>query len=267
LENDILENSLLNANVLAEKYDWARTIAVTGALGSGKSEWVLNLAMGLKQCGHSITIADADIINPYFCIRQVSEQLEAEGFNILLPPANGKWSDMSLISPRIAAALSDDSSKLLLDVGGDASGVLALKQFEPEIIKSSYLLIIVVNAFRPQTATPEKIEVMVRRMEDICNLKVGALVSNSHLMSQTKPDDVINGIKTAEKAAERLFLPLLYATVLDELYFEVNRRLCDIDSKVTLWPLKRYLKLPWEGSELWTRRERKNTWINTYLKN
>ena len=254
MENDILENSSISVNKLTEEYDWPRIIAVIGALGSGKSEWVLNLAMGLKQCGHSVTIADADIINPYFCIRQVAEQLEAEGFNILLPPADGKWSDMSLISPRITAALSDDSSKLLLDVGGDASGVLALKQFEPDIVKSPYLLIIVVNAFRPLTATPQKIEIMIRRMEDICNLKVGALVSNSHLMSETKPDDVINGIKIAEEAAETLSLPLLYATVLDALHCEVSKRLSDIDSKVKLWPLKRYLKLPWEGSELWTRR-------------
>ena len=241
------------SNILTEKYDWARTIAVTGALGSGKSEWVLNLAMGLKQCGHSVTIADVDIINPYFCIRQVVEQLEAEGFNILLPPADGKWSDMSLISPKIAAALSDDSRKLLLDVGGDASGVLALKQFEPEIKKSSYLLILVVNAFRPLTSTPEKIGVMARRMEDICNLKVGALVCNSHLMSETTPDDVLNGIKITEKAAEKLSLPMLYATALDSLHLEVSKELNDVNSKVTLWPLKRYLKLPWEGSDLWTR--------------
>ena len=243
----------MDISELIKKYDWARTIAVTGALGSGKSEWVLNLAMGLKTSGQSVTIADADIINPYFCIRQVVEQLESQGFNMLLPPAGGKWSDMSLISPKITAALSDDSRKLLLDVGGDASGVLALKQFEPEIRKSSYLLILVVNAYRPLTSTPEKIEIMARRMEDLCNLRVGALVCNSHLMSETTPDDVINGIKIAEKAAETLSLPLLYCTALESLYEEVSARLIDIGSKTALWPLKRYLKLPWEGSELWTK--------------
>jgi hypothetical protein len=258
-----------NVNTLTEKYNWTRTIAVTGALGSGKSEWVLNLAMGLKQCGHSVTIADVDIINPYFCIRQVVEQLEDEGFNILLPPADGKWSDMSLISPKIAAALSDDSRKLLLDVGGDASGVLALKQFEPEIRKSSYLLILVVNAFRPLTSTPEKIEVMARRMEDICNLKVGAIVCNSHLMSETSPDDVINGIRIAEKAAEILSLPMIYATATEVLHSEVIKRLSNIGSEVLLWPLRRYLKLPWEGSDLWTRGGRKihRIYNNPYLKN
>ena len=247
----------MEGSVLIEKYNWARTIAVTGALGSGKSEWVLNLAACLKQSGHSVTIADADIINPYFCIRQIVEQLEAQGFNMLIPHGDGKWSDMSLISPRIAAALADDSSKLLLDVGGDASGVLALKQFEPEIKKSSYLLILVANAYRPLTSTPEKIEIMARRMEDLCNLKVGAIVCNSHLMSETTPDDVINGIKTAEAAAEALSIPLLYVTALDTLYPEVSKRLNDAGSRILLWPLKRYLKLPWEGSDLWLRNLKK----------
>lgn len=242
----------MEMNGLIEKYYWARTIAVTGALGSGKSEWVLNLAMGLKTCGHSVTIADADIINPYFCIRQVVEHLEAQGFKMLLPPEDGKWSDMSLLSPKITAALADDSCKLLLDVGGDASGVLALKQFQPEIVKSSYLLILVVNAFRPLTSTPEKIKLMARRMEDICSLKVGALVCNSHLMSETTPDDVIKGTAIAECAAEQLSVPLLYSTALDTLYPEVDKGLKDIGSMIPLWPLKRYLTLPWEGSDLWT---------------
>lgn len=200
--------------------------------------------MGLKMCGQSVTIADADIINPYFCIRQVVEQLEAQGFKILLPPKSGKWSDMSLISPRISAALADPTSKLLLDVGGDAAGVLALKQFERDIAGRDYLLILVVNAFRPLTSTPVKIEKMARRMESLCGLKVGAIVCNSHIMGETTVDDVIYGIGIAERGAERLGLPFLYATATESLFDEVSKRGLD----VPLWCLKRYLKLPWEGT-------------------
>ncbi|MCL1941288.1 MAG: hypothetical protein FWG09_05035, partial [Synergistaceae bacterium] len=107
-------------------------------------------------------------------------------------------------------------------------------------------------------STPEKIKIMARRMEDICDLKVGALVCNSHLMSETTPDDVINGIVTARKAAEELSLPLLYCTALEPLYPEVSKRLSEIGGDIALWPLKRYLELPWEGSELWTRNIKKS---------
>ena len=94
-----MEDGLLGDITRCHK--WPRTIAVTGALGSGKTEFALNLARGLKKNGRHVVIADADIINPYFCIRQITESLEQEGFTILTPPENAKWSDMSVINPSI----------------------------------------------------------------------------------------------------------------------------------------------------------------------
>ena len=67
---------------MAGLYEWPRVVAVTGALGSGKTEFVLNLARGLKERGERVTIADADIINPYFYIRQVADQLKQGRFVI-----------------------------------------------------------------------------------------------------------------------------------------------------------------------------------------
>jgi len=99
---------------------WPRVIAVTGALGSGKTEWVLNLALGFASLREKVTIADIDIINPYFCIRQVAEKLEKKGFRIITTPENAKWSDMSVVSPKVSRALAEDDGRLLLDIGGDA---------------------------------------------------------------------------------------------------------------------------------------------------
>ena len=73
---------------LIQRYEWPKAVAVTGALGSGKTEWVLNLALGLKMVEEKVTIADADIINPYFCIRQVVTALENKGFTVLTAPAS-----------------------------------------------------------------------------------------------------------------------------------------------------------------------------------
>ena len=82
---------------LMERYTWPKAIAVTGALGSGKTEWVLNLALGLKTLEEQVTIADADIINPYFCIRQVVNSLEEKDHIKTIqivcidPLNNGEW--------------------------------------------------------------------------------------------------------------------------------------------------------------------------------
>ncbi|MDR1740293.1 MAG: hypothetical protein LBR38_00380 [Synergistaceae bacterium] len=230
---------------LAQLVDWPSVIAVTGALGSGKTEFVLNLALGLKLSGKKVTIADADIINPYFCIRQVTEALERDGFTVLTPPEAAKWSDMSVINAGIGNAIAAGDGHLIIDVGGDAGGVMALKQFEPLIDRAGYLLVMVVNAYRPKTSTPEGTVAMAKRMETLCGLKVGALVCNSHLMEDTKPEDAEKGLEVVLEAGRTMGLPVLYSMVRPE------HAAGSSPSPVPLWPMTRFMKRPWEGSEMW----------------
>lgn len=243
-----MEDGILGDLVL--RYEWPKALAVTGALGSGKTEFVLNLARGLKQNGKNVTIADADIINPYFCIRQITEALEQEGFSILNPPEAAKWSDMSVINPSIGNAIIGDADHLILDVGGDAGGVMALKQFEPDILAAGYKLLLIVNAYRPKTSTPKGVAQMAMRMEALCGLEVGALVSNSHLMEDTKPEDIVQGLDMVLEAGRNMSLPVLYATALPEHYEAVKKLMKNYE--VPLWPLTRFMKRPWEGSEMWS---------------
>ena len=72
----MLNNRLTPLASLIRLYEWPKAVAVTGALGSGKTEWVLNMALALLEAGEKVTIADISIINQYFCIRQVSDVLE-----------------------------------------------------------------------------------------------------------------------------------------------------------------------------------------------
>jgi hypothetical protein len=254
-EPDISVLSDLIARYPSENFPvpgWPKVVAVTGALGSGKTEWVLNLALGFSGLGEKVTIADIDIINPYFCIRQVSEKLERRGFRIITTPENARWSDMSVVSPVVTRALAEDDGRLLLDIGGDAEGALALKQFEPDIRKAGYLLILVVNTFRPQTSTVEAIEKMLRKMEGICGLSVGALVSNSHLMDETSAEDYVRGLETVCAAGKKLGLPVLYAGVHPDLRSETAGVLKSREISVPLWPLSRYMMLPWEDGAMWS---------------
>lgn len=234
---------------LMEKYDWPKAIAVTGALGSGKTEWVLNLALGFSSAGEKVTIADVDIINPYFCIRQVSETLTEQGFSILTAPDKAKWSDMSLVTAQVDWALSKPG-RLLMDVGGDAEGALALKKYGDRMKKAGYLLIMVVNAFRPMTSTVEGIALMKKRMEEIGELEVGALISNSHLMTETTIENVSDGLSLVEEAGRELDLPVLYAGVPPHL--EVDAEVLLEASSVSSWPVSRYMLLPWEKGAMWS---------------
>ena len=235
---------------LTDLYQGPKVLAVTGALGSGKTEFALNMANVLKQRGENVVLADADIINPYFCIRQVSLILEKEGFTVLTPPDAAKWSDMSVLNPAISKAIVDDTRRLILDVGGDAVGVRALIQFAPDLLKVGYLLLLIVNAFRPATNTPDRIVAMGRKMEALCGLKVGALVSNCHLMERTTPESVAEGLDVVLEGGKQMGLPVLCATVMPEL-LEGSRPLLE-PKGVPIWPLKRFMRRPWEGESMWT---------------
>ena len=230
--------------------EWPKALAVTGALGSGKTEWVLNLAMAFLGCGEEVTVADVDIINPYFCVRQVAENLREEGLNVLTPPESTRWSDMPVVSPQVSWALKDRRGRLLIDVGGDAAGGKALKQFSVQMKESGYLLILVVNPFRPSTRDAEGILDLKKGMERISELQVGALVANPHLMDQTTGEDLLWGYRKVLDAGKALGIEVLYGAVPPHL--TPWTKTLQKDSPIELWPMVRHMMLPWENGYMWT---------------
>jgi hypothetical protein len=116
--------------------------------------------------------------------------------------------------------------------------------------KAGYLLILVVNAFRPKTSDKKGIMEMIRQMEEISSLEVGALVGNSHLMSETTEEDFFRGLAVSREAAEATGLPLLYVTVPPALHEKIG--ILEEKAGVPLWPLQRRMLLPWEKGYHWT---------------
>jgi len=224
---------------------WHKTVAVSGALGSGKSEWVLNLAQGFRQRGdRPVTIADIDITNPYFCVREIADTLVQDGFRVVTALGEARWGDSPALSAEVKRSLAGDG-RVLLDVGGDPRGAMALTQLAPEIRETGYDLILVVNAYRPQTRTPEGITALCQAISAVGELAVSALVSNSHLMKETTWDHVIRGAEVVAKAAELLGLPLIFAGVDAVMAGKASDRPETVGG-VPLWPLERHILLPWE---------------------
>ncbi len=236
-------------NIFCER-SWPKAIAVTGALGSGKTECVLNMAIAFRSCGEYVTIADVDIINPYFCVRQIAEKLRSRGFSILTPPESVRWSDMPVIAPGVGWALRSGENRLLIDVGGDAIGVRALKQFSDILSESGYLFILVVNPFRPKTSDTSGIRDMILNMELISGLKVGALMANPHLMDETTKDDLIWGYQQVLLSGKELELEVLLGMVPPHITDEIE----DLKTKspIRLCPMVRHMMLPWEEGYMWT---------------
>lgn len=228
------------------QFDWPKAISLTGALGAGKTAWALNIAKALRRRGRKVVLADLDIINPYFCIRQVAERLEdEEDIKVILPPEGARWIDLPVLSAAVTRALSSEEiDHVILDVGGEAKGVLALKQFAPFIEEAGYCLMMVVNPFRPQSATPEQILSLRDEMEELSELKVSGILGNPHLLDRTTPEDVSKGLAVIRQASCQSGLPLRFCGVPADIF----DRFADVfnGGSEQIWPISRMILFPWE---------------------
>ncbi|MEG1799534.1 MAG: hypothetical protein RR214_05055, partial [Synergistaceae bacterium] len=210
------------------------------------TEFTMSLAKALASAGDKIVLADMDIINPYFCLRTMVQQLERGNMSILNPPGGMKWGDLSYINPVIRTKIYDNTVRMVLDIGGDSQGALALKQFEPEIKEAGYDLVFVINPYRTHTRTLQEISAMKSKLEEIAGLDVTAVVANPHFMDKTTPAECVDGIIKVKSFAEDMGLPMLFG-VAEQKVFKEARAL--LNPSIKLWRLEREILLPWESGD------------------
>ncbi|MCF7935154.1 MAG: hypothetical protein K9L28_02260 [Synergistales bacterium] len=225
-----------------------KSIALIGALGSGKTEWLVNLAAVFADLGGPSSLVDADIINPYFSLRSIETKLEDKGLEVISTEGNARWSDLPLIPSRLPSLVAGPR-RVFLDIGGGQRGTLALTQLRPYMEEAGYSLLVVVNAARTGTTRPEPVVDFVRSVAARTGLEPTGLISNAHIMEQTGTDIIRSGIAVAGEAAAELSLPLLFAGVGETCWPAVEEELGTEVDGVPLWPLARYVLLPWERGE------------------
>ena len=209
-----------------------------GHYGSGKTEFAVNYALKLKESGAKVTIADLDIVNPYFRTNDAKEMLENHGVSVLASPYAGSNVDIPALPANILSLFDDQSSEVVLDVGGDEDGAVVLGRFHRQFENQGYEMLFVVNAFRPLTKDAASVSEVLREVEAASRLSVTGLVNNSNLQHLTTERDVLAGQKVAEEAAKLHRIPVSYIAgtqeVLDGLGEEYREK---------LFPIHRYLDL------------------------
>lgn len=215
---------------------------VIGAYGSGKSEYSIHLARELKGAGKQVSLADMDVVNPYFRSRDVQDEFEQLGIEVIAPEGQFKHADLPMISPRIRGAIQNTAKTVILDVGGDPAGCRALGRFVDDIIIRGYRMLLVVNTMRPFTSNVPEILTMLRNLEYTSKLQVTDIVCNTNLMEFTSLEIVEAGIGIVKEAAEAASLHFDRYLVLDEYKNIVPDGLHNLKRVVMTYTLKK----PWE---------------------
>lgn len=203
-----------------------RIRVIIGHYGSGKTEFACNYALELAKKGNrKVVIADLDIVNPYFRSRERAKFLEKHGITVL----SGLFdNEVSIDIPALGGIygpLQNEDCDLILDVGGDNIGARVLRQYTQYLNQDNCDMFAVVNANRPGTQDLRGALNHIRAIEHEAWVKVTGLINNTHLLRETKPEDVIRGQKLLEEVSEALNVPILYAAILREYADELAKQL------------------------------------------
>ena len=202
--------------------DRKRVTVFVGHFGSGKTEIALNRALDLAASGALVTIADLDVVKPYFRTRAARAILSAAGIELLAPTGANIHSDLPIIVPQIRSHLRDGQRHLIMDVGGDDAGARVLGSLSDVVPQDGTECLLVLNFRRPSTPDAASAAAMVRAIEAVGRLPVTGLISNTHLMDETTPEVVLDGYRSAVETARLVGVPLVAVTVAGGLATELE---------------------------------------------
>lgn len=188
-----------------------RLTILTGHYGSGKSEIAVNLAIQEK-CDMLI---DLDIINPYFRSRSVRKLLESHGVELVESTLeNAAGSDLPFINAKGSRPFIDGRTRAIYDLGGTQHGAKLLKQYGPYLHKELELdLLLVVNRYRPDTATAEQVLDLIDQLESAGGVRITGLINNSNMLEETDMRMIFRGETLLKEVARARQLPIVYTCV------------------------------------------------------
>lgn len=195
-----------------------RITLLCGHYGSGKTNVAVNLAMLMKEQYDKVTIADLDIVNPYFRTKDSSEELARAGIKLICSEFANSNVDIPALPQEMYSITDDTSHRVLIDVGGDDRGALALGRLAPKIKEENdYEMLMVINKCRPLTRTVEDTLEVMGEIEFACGIKFTGLVNNSNLGEETTAEDVLNSLEYANAVSKATGLPLVATAYKAEL--------------------------------------------------
>jgi hypothetical protein len=240
-----------------------------GGFGSGKTEVAVNFALHARELGRRVSIADLDIVNLYFRSREVRNQLRSRGVEMLVPSGALADADLPIVVPEIKGALEGQRMKdegggmnagipevqspmsgvqgrplIVLDLGGDPAGAKVMASMAGAMGPDDYSSFFVLNSRRPFTATVAAAQQMMAGISAAAKIKVDRIVVNSHLIDETTPAVIDEGIALGEALARATGAEIAFVAVGRAMLERFDAAGCGYPVMV----LDRLMLKPWEPS-------------------
>lgn len=204
----------------------ARLTLFAGHYGSGKTNIALNYARWLKKSNNAVVVADLDIVNPYFRTKDSAAELAADGIELVVSEFANSNVDFPAMPKEIYALVAERDAKVVMDIGGDDRGALALGRYVPEIrAENDYEMLAVINASRPLTSDAAGTVEVLREIEAACGLPFTGLVNNTNLGQETTAGDVLRSLPYAEAVSAAMGLPVRFTCATERICPELKGKI------------------------------------------
>lgn len=193
-------------------FELAPITVLVGHAGVGKTNVALGLALAEAAAGRTVTLADLDVVNPYFRSSDYPEILHEAGIRLIAPVLARTTLDTPSLTGELDAVIAqvaaDPAQRLVIDVGGDDDGATTIGRWARMLTEAGARVLYVVSAFRALTQTAEEAAAMLPDIEEHAHLRATAVLNTSNLSDETTAHNVLAGRHFAREVAGQLGLPL-----------------------------------------------------------
>lgn len=203
---------------------YKRITLLCGHYGSGKTNIAVNLALDAKRRYDKVTIADLDIVNPYFRSVDSRDLMEQNGIRVICSEYANTNLDAPALPQEMYALVDDKSAHVIIDVGGDDRGALALGRIRDAILaENDYEMYLVANRFRPLTRTAEETVEVMREIEAASGIRFTGILNNSNLGAETDEEVILSSVGYAEEISRLAGIPVVAAFADGEIAKKIKR--------------------------------------------
>lgn len=201
--------------------DDRRIRIITGHYGSGKTEFAVNYVKKLRESVDGrVAIADLDIVNVYFRSREKKEELEEKGIQVIASNLDTAVADVPAVSGAMTMPVINKEYQYVVDLGGNDVGTLVLGRIKPLLDHAEADFFMVVNAYRPNTSTPEGIIEQMENLEYAAGLKVTGFINNTNLVRETTAECLLHGDEVLKEVTKRTGVPVKYFSYVKDVMTE-----------------------------------------------
>lgn len=201
--------------------DDRRIRIITGHYGSGKTEFAVNYVKKLRESVDGrVAIADLDIVNVYFRSREKKEELEEKGIQVIASNLDTAVADVPAVSGAMTMPVINKEYQYVVDLGGNDVGTLVLGRIKPLLDHAEADFFMVVNAYRPNTSTPEGIIEQMENLEYAAGLKVTGFINNTNLVRETTAECLLHGDEVLKEVTKRTGVPVKYVSCVKDVMTE-----------------------------------------------